>query len=226
LTQHHQGPLHAIVFDLDGVLVDSEPLSRQAWAEIMAEYGHQMDDATYGRLIGLRSDESAQIVIEAYTLPLTAAELLERKGRAFEAIWRHGLPAMPGVEELFATIERRAIPWAVATSSPRRYAWHILAYLGLAERCRAVAGGDEVARGKPAPDLYLLAARRLGIAPQRCLALEDSVPGGRAARAAGMILGAVAAPAVRPAFADLAHYSFDSLADVATQIDALFDGHS
>jgi HAD superfamily hydrolase (TIGR01509 family) len=215
-------PLQAIVFDLDGVLVDSEPLSRQAWAEILSEYGHQLDDSTYGRMVGLRSDESAQIVIAAHDLPLTAAELLERKGRAYEAIWRQGLPPMPGLESLRAAMARRAIPWGVATSSPSYYARAILEGLGMAEECRAIAGGDEVAQGKPAPELYLLASERLGTPPRLCLALEDSVPGGRAAVAAGMVLGAIPAPAVRSAFTGLADFIFDSLADVALRLDELF----
>lgn len=183
--------LPAVIFDLDGLMVDSEPLARQAWERVAARYGHRLDDALYQRMVGRRLEDSSRIVREALQLSLPAAELARQKEEAWAEIRAAGLPPMPGLMELHEEIARRGLPWGVATSSRRAYALEVLAQLGLAESCGAVAGGDEVAAGKPAPDLYLLAAKRLGVPPQSCLALEDSVPGAQAAAAAGMIVVAI-----------------------------------
>lgn len=215
--------LQAVIFDLDGLMVDSEPLARKAWDELLADFGHRLDDATHQRMVGRRTRESAQIVRDAYPLPLTAEELAEAKSQRWQAIWQAGLPPMPGLGELQLELARRALPWAVATSSPRAYAAGVLVQLGLDGACGAIAGGDEVEQGKPAPDIYLLAAERLGVNPTLCLALEDSAPGVRAAQAAGMVAVAIpnGAPANELAFAD---YTFSSLHQVAEQLDRLLGG--
>ena len=215
--------LQAVIFDLDGLMVDSEPLARQAWDDVLADFGYRLDDTTYYRMVGRRTRESAEIVRDSFRVPLTADELAAAKTRRWQAIWRAGLPPMPGLGELHQELTRRAVRWGVATSSPREYAEGVLAQLGLAASCGAIAGGDEVNLGKPAPDIYLLAAERLGIRPEACLALEDSVPGGQAAQAAGMVVAAVpnGAPASAFAFAD---YVFRSLHQVAEQLGRLLHG--
>ena len=213
--------LKAIIFDMDGLMVDTEPLSRQAWDAVLDPFGYALSDEVYWQMIGRRSEESAQIAWSAYELPVTAEELLERKTAVFEARLAQGIPLMPGLKSLHAEIAQRQIPWAVATSSPRYYAETILAQLALADSCQAIAGGDEVRHGKPAPDIYLLAAERLGIAPADCLALEDSVPGSQAAVAAGMVT--VAVPDGDRATADYPHvrYVFPSLHEVLARLDEL-----
>lgn len=181
----------AIVFDMDGLMVDTEPLAQQIWADILRQYGHDLSPAVYARIVGRRTDFSAQLLLALYPMPLTAAELAALKHNRWTARWRQGVPAMPGLHELHAALIRRGIPWAVATSSPRDYAEFVLHHLGLWPTRGAIAAGTEVQQGKPAPDIYLLAAGRLGVPPMACLALEDSVPGGQAAVAAGMTLVAV-----------------------------------
>jgi HAD superfamily hydrolase (TIGR01509 family) len=215
--------LKAIIFDLDGLMVDSEPLSRQAWAEVVTEYGRSLTDSLYHQVIGLRLEDSARMIQEGLALPATVLELTRQKEAAWIQIWTRGVPAMPGLPELHEEIERLGLPWAVATSSRRAYAEGILAQLGLAERCLAIAAGDEVTQGKPAPDLYLLAAERLNITPAQCLALEDSVPGAQAAVAAGMVVGVV--PGGHNTADDFAftHHVFGSLAEVAVHLPAILN---
>jgi HAD superfamily hydrolase (TIGR01509 family) len=140
--------------------------------------------------------------------------LAELKESQMAKLRAEGLPAMPGLHQLVAYLDDHHIPWAVATSSRRRYALEVLIQLGISESCRAVAAGNEVRHGKPAPDLYLLAAARLNINPQQCLALEDSVPGGKAAIAAGMTLAAVPNGHTRAADFPFAHYVLGSLNEV------------
>lgn len=202
-------------------MVDTEPLSRQAWDQVLRVYGQELDDEVYGRMIGLRADESCHLVLSAFSLPLTVEELLARKAEAFATVRADGVPVMPGLFALLAAIEQRGLPWAVATSTFRRQAEVILAQIGLSGAYQALAGGDEVARGKPAPDLYLLAAERLGVAPTHCLALEDSMPGCRSAVAAGMTVVAVPNGDTQAADFSLAHYRFSSLHDVARHLDVL-----
>jgi HAD superfamily hydrolase (TIGR01509 family) len=203
----------AVIFDMDGLMVDTEPLSRRAWDEALRPFNLTLDDTTYQRMIGRRGDESVQIVLQTYDLPLTADALYRQKSAHYQQIRAQGVPVMAGLWPLLEAITMRQLPWAVATSSPRAHAEEILAQLNLSDQCRAIAAGDEVVRGKPAPDIYLLAAQRLGIAPERCLALEDSLPGSQAAVAAGMVT--VVIPNGRfPADFPHAHHVLPSLHEV------------
>ncbi|MFQ5436593.1 MAG: HAD family hydrolase, partial [Anaerolineae bacterium] len=203
--------IKAIVFDMDGLMVDTEPVSRQAWADLLAGFGYVLDDGVYGRVIGRRADETAKILLAAYPTPLSPTELIARKNVRLDALLAANLPVMPGLFELHAEIARRQLSWGVATSSPRAHAEKILSRLGLRQNCGAIAGGDEAAQGKPAPDIYLLAAERLGISPAQCLALEDSAPGCRAAAAAGMRVVAIPNGQTQPADFSFVHAVLPSL---------------
>lgn len=219
-------PNTAVIFDMDGLMVDTEPLSRRAWDEVTGAYGLTIDDALYGRMLGRRTAESARLVLAELPLPLSAAELVERKTAAYLAILDGGVPAMPGLMQLVDALAAAGVPWGVATSTPRRIALYNLKALGLAERCGVVAAGDEVAQGKPAPDLFLLAAARLGVDPARCLALEDSVTGCQAAAAAGMRVIAVPTPLTAKEDFACAAARYPSLAHVAAELAHWLDGES
>lgn len=210
-----------IIFDMDGLMVDTEPLARRAWEQVLAEHGRTVSDDLYLRMIGHRTLDSARMVLAEHPIPDTPEALAARKTAQFAAIRAQGVPVMPGLRELQAEIALRGLPWGVATSSPRAQAEEILARIGLLADCSAIAGGDEVAQGKPAPDIYLLAARRLGASPGACLALEDSAPGCRSAVAAGMAV--VAVPNIYTRHADFHFVAavFPSLREVARQLDAL-----
>ncbi|HRQ39420.1 MAG TPA: HAD family phosphatase [Chloroflexota bacterium] len=212
-------PLRAIVFDMDGLMVDSEPLSRQAWDEFLRPYGGQISDAMQSQIIGLRADVSAPLIREAFNIPLSVPEIIAQRAAIYSRIRAQGVPVMPGLVELQAAIAARNIPWAVASSSGCRHVQEILAQLKLTDTVYATACGDEVAHGKPAPDLYLLAAARLGIDPADCLALEDSAPGSQAAIAAGMTV--IAIPNGHTADADFSyvHFVYTSLYEVAALLD-------
>lgn len=203
-------------------MVDTEPLAQQIWSRILAGYGYDLDDEVYARVVGRRTAESARIIQQAYHLPLSPEQLADLKSTMWEARWRQGVPPRPGLFILHAEIARRNIPWAVATSSPRDYAEHILRGLSLWPTHGAIAAGDEVANGKPAPDIYLLAARHLAVDPSSCLVLEDSVPGGRAAQSAGMTLAAVPFGFTSSSDFDFAPFIFNSLGEVADTLSALF----
>ena len=199
-------------------MVDTEPLSRQAWDTILNTFGYSLSDEVYSQMIGRRSQESSVIAWNAYPLPISPEELLARKTAVYNKRLAQRVPIMPGLLELHTEIARRQIPWAVATSSPRHHAHTILNQLQLTPH--AIAAGDETTHGKPAPDIYLLAAQRLGIPPQDCLALEDSVTGSQAAVAAG--LTTIAIPNNTPASHFLhVHHILPSLHEVLNQLDNL-----
>jgi HAD superfamily hydrolase (TIGR01509 family) len=211
---------------MDGLMVDTEPLSRASWDRVLAPYGITIADELYARMVGLRTTDSVALVLAAHALPWTAAELIDLKTSAFLEVLRAGIPAMPGLDTLLDELNRRGLPWGVATSSPRPVAEVILHGLSLDGRYRALACGDEVAHGKPAPDLYLLAAARLGMAAAACLALEDSGIGCASAAAAGayvIAVGQVAMLASGDPF-HCAHRRYPSLAEVAADLDELLDG--
>lgn len=214
----------AIVFDMDGLMVDSEPLSQQAWDEYLRPYGHQLTEEIVHNIIGLRADVSTPVIKELFNLPEPVPTIISKRAAIYSQIRANGVPTMPGLHALHAEIARRNIPWAVATSSPRPHAIEILQHLGLQERCQAIAAGDEVTHGKPNPDIYLLAAERLGIAPQECLALEDSGPGSQAAVNAGMTVIAIPNAQTKTADFSHVHYLYRSLEEVLTNLDLWFGG--
>ena len=211
----------AIIFDMDGLMVDSEPLAQQAWEQILQAHGYHMADDVYRQMIGLRIDQSVKVLLANYPLSITAEDLIAQKAAIFHEIREQGVPAMPGLMTLQSEIKERGIPWAVATSSPRDHAEIILAQLGLTDDCHAIAAGCEVEQGKPAPDIYLLAAKRLGIDPTTCLALEDSEPGCRAAKAAGMKVIAIPNGGTKTGIFTCANVRYSSLQQVADTIEIL-----
>jgi HAD superfamily hydrolase (TIGR01509 family) len=175
----------AVIFDMDGLLLDSEPLYRVTWQTAAADLGFPIDDEFYERFVGRGNDEAEHLLIERFGDALPMEEFRKRWRRDWdERLDASPIARKPGAMELLDLLELRGIPKALATSSPRILALRCLG--DLASRFTALAFGDEVAHSKPAPDLFLLASQRLGIKPADCLVLEDSEAGVRAARAAAM----------------------------------------
>ncbi|MBV8547434.1 MAG: HAD family phosphatase [Acidobacteria bacterium] len=173
----------AVIFDMDGLLLDSEPLYRMTWQTAAADLGFPIDDVLYECFVGRGNVEAEKILREHFGDVFPLEEFHSRWSRDFhERV--STIAQKPGAIELLAALETRGIPKALATSSPRVLALQCLG--DLASRFAALAFGDEVSHSKPAPDLFLLASQRLGVAPADCLVLEDSEAGVHAARAAGM----------------------------------------
>ena len=213
--------IQAVIFDLDGLMVDTEPMARRSWEMVIADFGQHLDEPTFQQMIGLRRMDSAILVLEKLDLDLTPDELLERKEIYLVELLANGTPTMPGLRRLVEELKQRNLPWAVATSSSMSYAELILKNLGLIADCQAISSGDEVQYGKPAPDVYLLAAKRLAVSPESCLALEDSIPGVKAAVTAGMLTVAVPNSHTEEDDFGLADYVLPSLNEVADGLDRL-----
>lgn len=204
-------------------MVDTEPLARRAWERVVAPHGATMTDDLYDRMLGRRTIESAQLVLDELGLPVSLETLVERKTAEFLSRLDDGVPVMPGLWTLLDRIEALGLPWAVATSTPRPVAEIVLGQLGVTGRYQALACGDEVEHGKPAPDIFLRAAARLGVAPAACLALEDSAAGCAAAAAAGMRVVVVPTEMTRDGAFACAYAHYPSLGAVAADLEALLD---
>lgn len=177
----------ACVFDMDGLLLDSERLSMAAMHRAGAEAGLPLPEAFCRGMIGSPADRCAASLRERFGSSLAAEALLARHAILLDAMVAAGeLKLKRGVPALLDALDARGIRRAVATSSERKRALRHLAEAGILHRFAAVVTRDDVERGKPHPEPFLLAAARLGVAPADCLALEDSHAGVRSAHAAGM----------------------------------------
>jgi HAD superfamily hydrolase (TIGR01509 family) len=218
------GSDEAVILDMDGLMVNTEPLSRQAWDQVLADLGYGLlDDEFYNTLIGSRLWETSEMLVAQYDLPIDPSELGWRKRILFAELLSAGVPVMPGLYELLAALKQRGIPWAVATSNSRKAAENILTKIGVSKELNALAAGDEVSNGKPSPDVYLLAAERLNKAPEKCLAIEDSSVGCAAAHAAGMMVIAVPEEQFRDEKFECADHIMTSLLDVSGRLDEILN---
>lgn len=176
----------ALIFDMDGLLVDSEPIAAVAMERFLARRMLDPDPDLYLQLLGRRLPEAMQIVKGWYGLEGEHADLTEEYGGLRLAALKEGLPVMPGAFEIISWAREIGLPRALATSSMRSHADVGIAAAGIGGLFDAEATGDEVENGKPAPDLFLLAAERLGVDPGVCLVFEDAPAGVAAGKAAGM----------------------------------------
>jgi len=176
----------AVIFDMDGLMLDTEPLAARAWGEAAAALGVRFDDTVALRMVGCNFADCSALLRAHCDADYPVDALLGSWHAAYDAIVeREGFTLKPGLLELLDWLEAANIPKAVATSTRRERARTKLAQKALLPRFAALVGGDEVARGKPAPDIYIEAAARLGTHPSACVVLEDSEPGVRGALAAG-----------------------------------------
>ncbi|SCL24803.1 haloacid dehalogenase superfamily, subfamily IA, variant 3 with third motif having DD or ED [Micromonospora nigra] len=180
----------AVVFDLDGVIVDSEPVWEEVRRAYVAANGGTWQDDTQRRLMGMSTGEWARYLSGELGVDRTAeqvaAEVVEEMARRYAA----RVPLIDGADDVVRRLAARW-PLGLASSSPTRLIAAALAATGLTDTFRTTLSTEETAHGKPAPDVYLAVADRLGVAPARCVAVEDSSNGVRSAAAAGMVVVAV-----------------------------------
>jgi HAD superfamily hydrolase (TIGR01509 family) len=193
----------AVVFDLDGVLLDSEQVWNEAKRELVEEQGGRWREQAPRDMMGMSSPEWSRYLVEELGVPLEAAAVSDEVVARLERIYRAGLPLLDGAPEAVRRLAGR-FPLGLASSSNREIIDLFLELTGLAKHFAVTLSSEEVARGKPAPDVYLEAVRRLGTEPERCAAVEDSENGIRAARAAGVRVLALPNPHYPPAAEALA----------------------
>ncbi len=176
----------AVIFDMDGVLWDGEPLYHEAFNIVLAPYGHRLSQDDYMRIIGHSVEWSWDWVHDRFALPDPPERFFQAYDEAVLRLLQRPAEPLPGTRPLIDELRRRGVPIAVASASLRPWVDTALRGLGLDDAFGATVSASEVTESKPAPHLFLAAARRLGIPPDRCLAVEDTAAGIAAAKAAGM----------------------------------------
>lgn len=177
----------AVILDMDGLMLDTECIYKQAWQKAATECGYILDDDFYLTLVGQPNPACEVALLNRFGSEFPMADFRAH----WSGLWRtevetSGIPTKAGLSELLSFLREHHVRVAVATSSDRDYASLSLRAAGLEMLFDHIVTGDQVARGKPAPDIYLESARRLGVAADHCIAIEDSDAGVMAASAAGM----------------------------------------
>lgn len=194
ITQPNQTDLltvQAVIFDLDGVLMDSEWLSFEIWQGVARQYGGTLADAVFPKVIGTTIEETAAIVMRSTGITFDISSQCAWVWQEVIEKLKSAIKPLPGVCELVDDLARRGIPLAIASNSPILYIENALTGLNLRHYFPVRVGIDHVLQGKPAPDVYLRAASQIGVFPERCLAIEDSRVGVQAAYNAEMRVLAV-----------------------------------
>jgi HAD superfamily hydrolase (TIGR01509 family) len=183
--------LSAIIFDLDGVLADSEPWWSQIDAKLLAEYGVTYRGEYHQNVVGVSYRLAVEFYKKAFGLSVRTEEMMRRRGEIATEFFADRVGLFPDVKEVLAELRKKKLHLAVATSSVSASARSFLERHQLTGFFEVIVTGEEVERGKPAPDIYLCAAQHLGIPPNACLVVEDALPGVAAAKAANMRVAAV-----------------------------------
>jgi HAD superfamily hydrolase (TIGR01509 family) len=199
-------PIRAVVFDLDGLMFNTEDIFSEVGREMLRRRGKEMTHDLLVQMMGRRAPEAMRICIEYHDLDDTVHRLIDETRPMFRELPVDRLAPMPGLHNLLERIESRQLPKGVATSSGRKYLEEILVRFELLERFHLTLTAEDVTHGKPHPEIYLAAASRLGVAPDEMLVLEDSHAGTTAAVSAGAV--AVSVPTEHSRHQDFGHAHF------------------
>lgn len=217
----------AVLFDIDGLMLDTDRMARAAWTRALAENGYVLDESSYLRFIGRTLPDTQAVLYDLFGPDLPYEQIFELRQAYYDAdIEQNGILVKPGTRELLDFLEAHQVLKAVASSTPCWFATRKLAAAGLEQRFQVIVCGDMAARGKPFPDLFLEAARRIDYPSRKCMVLEDSEAGILAAHSAGML--PVMVPDLRlpsPEVRALTYRVFSTLFEVIPLIDGfLRDG--
>lgn len=203
-----------VIFDLDGLLIDSEPLWKIAEQTAIARYNKAWNEEIAQKHVGIRIDHVATLMVEAYGLEVSAQTLTDEILNEVIRLLEEHTPVMAGAQATIEALYKQGYPLAIASSSPKDYIVAVVERQGWGTYIKTITSGFEVEQGKPAPDVYLYAASLLGAAPAHCLALEDSLNGAKAAHAAQMLTIAIPGHGFEPAHFDgIANFTFPTLND-------------
>jgi HAD superfamily hydrolase (TIGR01509 family) len=214
-------PIRAAIFDLDGLMIDSEPLSKVAWERLLGEYGVELSDGEFWALVGLDPMATAEYMKRTKKLSVDDEELLlKAEAMHMEVVIAQAQP-IDGLEGLIEILNGKGIKLGVASNSHEGYVEAALQTIQLRDYFSCVVTVDHVKQGKPHPEVYLQAARCLDVEPEKCLAIEDSPAGLQAAIAARM--RAVAVPNHELPGADFsgAYARFESLIELTASLEQL-----
>ena len=181
-------PYNALIFDMDGVLADSEPVYYTAMQDVLAPLGIEISDEHQRNVMGTSIENTWRYFAETFLLEGPLDPYVEEYDLQLRRLLGELHEPLPGVRELIAALKQRSVPIAVASSSIPEWIGALLGGLGLQDAFDAAVSAREAGASKPAPDVYLLAAQRLNANPSRCIAIEDTPTGLASAKAAGMFV--------------------------------------
>ena len=184
-------PFYAVIFDLDGVLADSEPWWNQIDAKLLAEYGVSYRGEYHRNVLGVSYRLAVEFYKNAFQISASAEELMRQRGEIAPDFFANRVDLFPSAKTTLEQLREMKLALAVATSSVSASARPLLERTGIRSLFSVVITGDEVQQGKPHPDIYLRAAKKLGISPEACLVIEDSLAGIAAGKAANMRVAAI-----------------------------------
>ena len=204
----------AAIFDWDGVIVDSSQAHELSWEQLARAEGRTLPPDHFRRSFGMRNEQIFPDILRWTTDPAEINRLALLKENLYrDIIRRNGIAPIPGVTEFLEKLRTASVPCAIGSSTPRENISCVMNMIGLRERFNVIVAGEDVTRGKPDPEVFLLAADKLGVPAERCVVFEDAHVGIEAARAAGMRVVGVATthPAASLADADLVVRRLDEL---------------
>jgi HAD superfamily hydrolase (TIGR01509 family) len=193
-----QAALEAVLFDMDGVIIDSEPLWSKAEQQLLARRNLRYSSQLKTVMMGLDSSEAVGFLIKHYDLKESVSDVVAERNQLVADLFRQFLRPMPHALQLVRSVQAAQIKTGLVTSSPQELVDLALSRLNITEIFDLILSGDQVARGKPSPDIYLSAAGKLGVDPENCLVIEDAPHGVAAAKAAGMCCLAISTSASEP----------------------------
>ncbi len=216
--------MDAVIFDMDGVIFDSERLVLVCWEKVSEKYGIQGIEEVFIPCIGTNAEKTKEVVLDHYGQDFPFEEFRKEASVLFhEDVNRNGLPVKKGIRELLEYLKEREIPTAVASSTRLEVVTGELKQAGLYEYFKVVMGGDQLKRSKPEPDIYLMTCEKLGVNPGQAYAIEDSYNGIRSSYSAGM--KPIMVPDMLPATEEMLQKSIVVLDDLLLVKDYLEEIH-
>ena len=206
-------PIEAVIFDMDGVLADSEPLYHLSLNQVLQAHGHSLTDEDNRIILGTTVEFTWQTLKDRFQLDGDLQDWIGVYDEVLLKNLRENIEPSPGLYSLLDTLDARGLPFGLASSSQANWVDVILTILKVKGRFKVVMSGDMVTDGKPHPEIYLTAANKLGVAPSRCLVFEDSPHGIQAGKAAGMTVVAVLTDMTRGLDISHADHHIESLTD-------------
>jgi HAD superfamily hydrolase (TIGR01509 family) len=215
--------IKAVIFDMDGVMIDSEPLWEKTERILLGRRSIEYSPDYRDRIVGLNQNDSGRLLIDTFRLEESVEEIIAERVTILTSIYEKELETVEGLFPLLDSLTSSNYLLAVASSSPLRVIKYVLDMFSLNEYFSAVVSGECTDNGKPHPDIYLETARLLGVAPEECIAIEDSINGVLSAKASGMHCIAVPDKRLTPDRFENADLIFRSLNQISPSVVAQFN---
>ena len=209
--------INAVIFDMDGVMIDSEPLWEKTERILLARRSIDYSPDYRDKIVGLNQRDSGRLLVDTFDLDETVEDIINERISILTSIYEEELELIPALVPLLEQLAREGYRLAVASSSPLRVVTFVLDMFSLHNHFLTVVSGDSVGNGKPHPDIYLHTADMLGVVPAECVAIEDSINGLRSAKGAGMYCIAIPDKRLTPEQFKSADVILDSLRELTSE---------